>query len=336
MSIELLNILNTLVSINPQNQSSTSERILIEAEIASQFLPKLSSNEAPDLQFYLKLPKELFTRISSAYAEEPLYKSLVGTTKIGQYFTKYFDKEKYSSRQATFLYQYYSIDSELSTWINQQSKYLLNLYDHPSPFDLKSADITSGIYITDFALRCILLEVARRWGKENYKEPIFWKISECLQIIASQSSGKILIHTKDLLIIFGQYKEISSQGEYSVPEFLAGANEDKNGCIIDNLIISMHAYDALLERGWQPDQREVESMQMTVDLFLQYLESKGFFSINQINDEIIINLDESLIQFRYSGSPFTNKTDQKKVRVIAPGWKFQDRKVIRPKVREIN
>ena len=73
---------------------------------------------------------------------------------------------------------------------------------------------------------------------------------------------------------------------------------------------------------------------MTVELFLDYLKKAGFSQIMNVGEEISINGEEVLHLYRYNGSPFIEKKDCKKVKVLAPGWSYRGETIIQPKVRE--
>ncbi len=329
MSVELINILNALLQTD---QCPYTERIKVEAEIATQLLPKLTDGFVADIDFFRQIPIEILKLTPHAYNDNKPNKSRFA--KIKRAVIRLFSHNKYIESLAQFLNNHYSIDAEFSAWVLSHAGYISNLYKPDHSQDISVIDFGSCMFNTDIALRYLLLEISRRWKRENCEEPIFWKISDCLQDIALRSSGKTLVHTTGILIVFGQQKEISAHEKYPIDRFLIEANEEKNGSILDNLIISMQAYNSLMESGWQPDEFEIENLQMTVDLFLQYLEKKGYSPVEQIGNELMISLDESLKNFRYTGSPFISKTDQKQVHIVAPGWKIKDRLIIRPKVRE--
>ena len=75
---------------------------------------------------------------------------------------------------------------------------------------------------------------------------------------------------------------------------------------------------------------------MIIELFLDFLQKNGYVQEKEVGEEFVISLEEALKQYRYNGTPFIDNTDNKKVRVLAPGWSYRGELIIQPKVREIS
>ncbi|PJB29049.1 hypothetical protein CO110_07895 [Candidatus Desantisbacteria bacterium CG_4_9_14_3_um_filter_40_11] len=192
---------------------------------------------------------------------------------------------------------------------------------------------TWSLHKISLAKRTILLGLAQAWTKDETDEPILRKLSKSLKVIA-QGSNYAVSESLNQICLAGNLEYVRQQE--SITTFFKDLNDDKSGNILDNLVISQSVYQSLLNDGWKPDRYELENFPVTFEMFLDFMIKKGFTSVKDIGDQLEIDLNSSIENYRYRGTPFLSKDDLKKAKIIAPGWQYKGKLIIRPKVSEIS
>jgi len=181
----------------------------------------------------------------------------------------------------------------------------------------------------DFAAECLdaiteLLENAQNTGKAQVE-------SETQRLRKSLLRSQELI--QKLQADFDDRLESSKAEEQE--HFFSLLNDSRYGYILDMLVSAQRGFDRLRQRGGVVP-LEIKSMQNLVRRLLEFVHEFGVVPMTEVGVRKEVGVAD-LLELQYEGSPFTNDTERKKVEVISPGWKIEDRDIVIsfPRVREI-
>ena len=118
-------------------------------------------------------------------------------------------------------------------------------------------------------------------------------------------------------------------------EFFGKLNSEKYGCILDELLVIRKGIDALRKSNYDLPV-EISGLLIMTKKLIQFVRDN---SINpMIKPGSILSVSANDVEFwNYEGTPFTNAEEEKKVRVISPGWIYGNKElqISRPKVKEV-
>lgn len=333
-------LLSTLERIHaesfPDDHIKTNKHS-IEFEFAKILCKNASdTSEKQEIQQIIQVPGDLLVLIPEEYPGDNSSWIKVFYLRLKRKLRKQPLSQEEINILVQRFYSMYQVDEIFRSQATSSAKYITSLFDQAKLTENDENQIYLKQSRDRLFLRCLLLKVSNYWDKENCDQPILWKVGEILKDIASCTSSQKMMAATNSLKIIGLQERAIAKNENPVEIFLSNANDEKSGSILDNLLISLHSFKALEDNGWEPDRWEIENLPIALDLLIQYLMKNGYCPEGAIGEEIMIGLQDSLENFRYTGTPFVDQTDKKRVKVLAPGWKFQDRLIVRPKVREIS
>lgn len=131
-------------------------------------------------------------------------------------------------------------------------------------------------------------------------------------------------------------ENFEAQVQDKIEEFFSGLNSDRYGNILDAIISTYSGIQQLRKQ-------KVEVPLEISDLFPLVNNLKKFVIDNEINPiarvgsvQMMTKADIEKISGEYSGTPFVDAEEVKKVRVISPGWyyKTKDVQISRPRLKE--
>jgi len=118
----------------------------------------------------------------------------------------------------------------------------------------------------------------------------------------------------------------------AVSNFFQSLNCSQYGYLLDQMAYSEKQLQMLKEKGYQFPE-EVESIPLTIRMFMRFLKEYGIFPIETGDSEREISLD-ACQNCDYSGSPFLTEDEKKNVRIVSSGWKIGDILISKPRVEE--
>ena len=118
-------------------------------------------------------------------------------------------------------------------------------------------------------------------------------------------------------------------------EFFGKLNSERYGCILDELLTVRKGIDTLRKNNYELPV-EISGLLIMIKKLIQFVRD------NNINPMIkpgsILVVKASDVEFwNYEGTPFNDSLEEKKVRVISPGWVYSNKElqISRPKVKEV-
>lgn len=115
--------------------------------------------------------------------------------------------------------------------------------------------------------------------------------------------------------------------------FFSQLNSEKYGCVLDELLV-IRRQVKLLRKNKFDLPIELNGLLILIEKLTKFVQDNHINPLKRSND--IINLTFEEAQFCiYDGSPYENKSDMKKVKIISPGWVYNDIQISRPKVMEV-
>lgn len=118
--------------------------------------------------------------------------------------------------------------------------------------------------------------------------------------------------------------------------FFAALNSEKYGCILDEIINALNGRKKLRKQNIELP-LEINGIFVLVDKIAKFVKNNG---INPVMEPgAIKNMSVGEIEAwnaEYSGTPFANADEIKRVKVISPGWYYKDKEIqiSRPKLLE--
>lgn len=119
----------------------------------------------------------------------------------------------------------------------------------------------------------------------------------------------------------------------AVSEFFASLNAKEYGNILDNMLT---VEDRLLTARTQKVKIPPEIMPLTIIFkqLLRFIKEYGITPIETNGREYEVTYGEIALT-NYEGEPFFNDKEKKRVKVVAPGWMYQNVTISLPTVREV-
>ena len=118
-------------------------------------------------------------------------------------------------------------------------------------------------------------------------------------------------------------------------EFFSKLNSDKYGSILDELLSVRKGIDDVKKEGYVlPTQ--ISGLIIMIKQLMMFVRNSHIEPIMKTN--AVIEVCAADVEFcNYEGTPFTNSTERKKVKILSPGWVYKDKdiQISRPKVKEI-
>lgn len=111
-------------------------------------------------------------------------------------------------------------------------------------------------------------------------------------------------------------------------------NSEKYGYILD-MLTNLTAGMKTLRREKKIIPIEINSIQSLVRQLLRFVDDCGITTILEMGEELTIDTD-TVKHYQYSGTPFENAQDKKKVRVVSTGWEIKEKEIVisQPAVQE--
>lgn len=139
---------------------------------------------------------------------------------------------------------------------------------------------------------------------------------------------------KDLQDEFDERLEESKVKE--LIDFFSRLNSEKYGCILDELLNVRRGVSQLKKQHYELPP-EIGGLLIMTQKLTQFVRDSGINPIMKTQEIKMVKAAD--IDFcDYNGSPFKSKDEQKKIKVISPGWIYADKdiKIARPKVKEVD
>jgi len=132
---------------------------------------------------------------------------------------------------------------------------------------------------------------------------------------------------------FNQRLEESRVDEMA--EFFAKLNSEKYGCILDELLQIRKGVNEL-KRSHFEIPVEISGLLILTQKLTQFIRDSHINPIMKPKEEKLVTFAD-IENCDYEGTPFGEKTEQKYVVVVSPGWTYEDKdmQISRPKVKEI-
>ena len=329
MNSNLLQSLETLIAQDQPVSRKSLPISQVENHLAALFL----EDQLPELESFVD-GAFIDTQETLAATETGCYPFRINFFKRVPFQIMRLQKKKLLAGLVQRLQVVYGLDEEFLGLIKQFSLEIKTAVDSDKPLDAMVFPENWRFPEITLAKRAILLNLSHAWVQENVDEPILWKISAPLQVIAGCSFYAVSEAFAQTCLAASIPKDMGSKD--STSSFFVELNDDKAGNILDNLLLSQGTYQSLLDEGWQPDRWEIENLPMTIGMFLDFMTKNGFIQVENAGNILEINLKAATETYRYRGSPFLSSDDLKKVKVTVPGWENKGELIIRPKVSEIS
>ena len=117
-------------------------------------------------------------------------------------------------------------------------------------------------------------------------------------------------------------------------DFFSRLNSEKYGCILDELLVLRKGIDDLRKQNYELP-IEINGLLIMVKKLILFIRDSHIVPIKKINEIITVKAND-VEYFNYDGSPFINEEEEKRVKVVSPGWVYKDKEIqiSRPKVKE--
>lgn len=249
-----------------------------------------------------------------------------------------FDKFK-AQRKADVLTQEgsrYKLQERIGVMMIYAKHPELDVYD-----DLKLIEHFKNAYANDF-LDDLTDALARYCGAN--KRPSARNGSKNKQSAADDAASYELEHLKTLLersekltqALQDEFEESLRESKTKeLTEFFSRLNSEKYGCILDGLL-SVRKGVSLLRKNHYELPSEIGGLFIIIQKLIQFVKDSHIVPIMKPDDEKIVKASD--IEFcDYEGTPFTDKDEEKIVRVISPGWIYTDKdiQIARPRIKEM-
>lgn len=129
-------------------------------------------------------------------------------------------------------------------------------------------------------------------------------------------------------------EQLEASKSKELADFFAKLNSEKYGCILDELLVVRKGVDELRKSDYELP-IEINGLLIMVKKLIQFVRDSHIEPMMKINS--IREVTASDVEFcNYEGSPFAVPEEQKKVKVVSPGWVYKDKElqISRPKVKE--
>ncbi len=127
-----------------------------------------------------------------------------------------------------------------------------------------------------------------------------------------------------------QFRE--EEKKLAVSSFFQSLNNSQYGYLLDQMAYSEKQLRLLKDKGYQFPE-EVESIPLTIRMFMRFLKEYGILPIETGGSEREVSLRDCQSS-DYSGSPFLVEEEKKTVRIVSSGWKIEDILISKPRVEE--
>lgn len=129
-------------------------------------------------------------------------------------------------------------------------------------------------------------------------------------------------------------QQIEEAKTRELAEFFSQLNSEKYGCILDELFSVKRGMGRLKTSSYELPV-EINGLLIMVKKLIQFVRDSHIEPVMKVNE--VKKVCASDIEFCiYEGTPFKSKNDEKKVKVVSPGWVIKDKEVLisRPRVKE--
>ncbi len=118
-------------------------------------------------------------------------------------------------------------------------------------------------------------------------------------------------------------------------EFFSRLNSEKYGCILDEVLNVRNGVRQLRKKNIQLPP-EIGGLFILIERFAQFIRDSEINPILKPGSIQNMRLEE-VESCDYEGSPFLNTTEFKKVKVLSPGWVYQNKdvQISRPRLKEV-
>lgn len=120
-----------------------------------------------------------------------------------------------------------------------------------------------------------------------------------------------------------------------ITDFFAKLNSENYGCILDQLLALRGGMEVMRKNGIEIPP-ELNGIMIVIKKLWKFVKDSQIKPIWQPGSEITVKASD--VEFSaYVGTPFVSEEEEKRVRVISPGWVFRDKdiQISRPRLEEI-
>lgn len=118
-------------------------------------------------------------------------------------------------------------------------------------------------------------------------------------------------------------------------EFFAKLNTERYGCILDELLVVRKGIDTLRKNNYELPV-EISGLLIMIKKLVQFVRDNNINPMIKPGSVLVVKASD--VEFwNYEGTPFKDALEEKKVRVISPGWIYSNKElqISRPKVKEV-
>lgn len=131
-----------------------------------------------------------------------------------------------------------------------------------------------------------------------------------------------------------ELEELKENSEINAKlEIFEEMNSSSNDSLLDNFFNNDNQLNSLRKLGYEIP-KELESISITTRSFMKILKKLEVKQIQKIGRIINLTLEDS-IDYQYFGSEFENSEEIKEVKIESPGWKYKNKIISKPIVKEV-
>lgn len=116
-------------------------------------------------------------------------------------------------------------------------------------------------------------------------------------------------------------------------EIFEEMNSSSSDSLLDNFFYNDNQLNTLKKLGYEIP-KELESIYITTRSFMKILKKLEVKQIQKIGRIVYLNLEESM-DYQYFGTEFKDSEELKEVKIESPGWKYKDKVISKPIVKEV-
>ena len=111
-------------------------------------------------------------------------------------------------------------------------------------------------------------------------------------------------------------------------------NTIENNFILNSFAHSIQTLNKLNKEKWEPDRPELTSVMFFFELLDEFFKRRGLKTKYKIGEKIKLSYN-TIDEFEYEGTEFSDAKDKKKVIVQYPAWYFKKTLISKAKVVEL-
>ena len=194
-------------------------------------------------------------------------------------------------------------------------------------------------YLVEEILQCIAdnNEMSRllQSHQQNHTSKQDLELAEYKQRIKSleEAALRSTMMLNDLQDEFDE--EIKNVKQQELTTFFSQLNSEKYGCILDQLLVANSGFNKLSKEKYVMPV-ELNGVRIMIKRLIQFTKDCHINPIMKQEASLQVTAKD-IESCEYIGTPFNDENEQKKVRVISPGWIYQDKdvQISRPILKEV-